>query len=47
MRMVNRSKARRAQLGLTMFGLLFWATLIGFTGYVLVRTLPTNDVSVE
>ena len=41
MHIVNRSKARRAQRGLTMFGLLFWAVLIGFTGYVLVRTLPT------
>ncbi len=32
---------RARQRGLTMFGLLFWALLIGFFGYVLVRTLPT------
>ena len=31
----------RRQRGITLFGLMFWATLIGFTGYVLVRTLPT------
>ena len=41
MRFATRSKARRAQRGLTMFGLMFWGMLIGFTGYVLVRTLPT------
>jgi hypothetical protein len=34
--------ARRAgQRGITMFGLLFWALVIGFFAYVLVRTLPT------
>ncbi len=32
---------RRAQRGITMFGLLFWAIVIGFFGYLLVRTLPT------
>jgi tRNA splicing ligase len=31
----------RGQRGITLFGLMFWATLIGFTGYLLVRTLPT------
>jgi Domain of unknown function (DUF4845) len=31
----------RGQRGITLFGLMFWAILIGFTGYVLVRTLPT------
>ena len=31
------------QRGLTLFGLMFWAILIGFTGYVLVRTLPTMN----
>ncbi len=30
-----------AQRGLTLFGLLFWALLIGFAGYVAVRVLPT------
>jgi hypothetical protein len=32
---------RRRQRGITLFGLLFWALLIGFVGYLLVRTLPT------
>ena len=32
---------RSRQRGLTLFSLLFWAFLIGFCGYVLVRTLPT------
>lgn len=31
----------RVQRGITMFGLLFWAIVIGFFGYLLVRTLPT------
>lgn len=31
----------RSQRGITLFGLMFWAVLVGFTGYVLVRTLPT------
>jgi Domain of unknown function (DUF4845) len=31
----------RSQRGITLFGLMFWAIVIGFTGYVLVRTLPT------
>ena len=31
----------RSQRGITLFGLMFWAILIGFSGYVLVRTLPT------
>ena len=37
----SHSPARRAQRGVTLFGLVFWAVLIGFTAYVLVRTLPT------
>jgi hypothetical protein len=32
---------RAAQRGVTLFGLMFWALLLGFAGYVLVRTLPT------
>jgi hypothetical protein len=32
---------RRSQRGVTLFGLLFWAIILGFVGYVLVRTLPT------
>jgi len=31
----------RVRRGVTMFGLLFWAIVIGFFGYLLVRTLPT------
>ena len=31
----------RSQRGITLLGLMFWAILIGFSGYVLVRTLPT------
>lgn len=32
---------RHRQRGVTLFGLLFWSIIIGFIGYVLVRTLPT------
>jgi hypothetical protein len=32
---------RAAQRGVTLFGLLFWAIVIGFVAYVLVRVLPT------
>jgi hypothetical protein len=35
------SQPRAQQRGVTLFGLLFWAALIGFTAYVLVRVLPT------
>ena len=31
----------RHQRGISLFGLLFWAIVIGFAGYVLVITLPT------
>lgn len=33
--------ARRTQRGVTLFGLMFWAIFIAFSGYVLVRTVPT------
>jgi hypothetical protein len=33
--------AQRVSRGVTMFGLLFWAIVIGFIGYLLVVTLPT------
>jgi Domain of unknown function (DUF4845) len=37
---------RARQRGITMFGLIFWAIVLGFFGYVLVRTLPTiNEYS--
>jgi len=32
---------RRAQQGVTMVGLLFWAGTVGFLAYLAVRTLPT------
>ena len=31
----------RAQRGLSLIGLMFWAIVIGFIGYVAVRVLPT------
>lgn len=34
-------QARAHQRGVTLFGLLFWAALIGFSAYVMVRVLPT------
>ncbi|MEY3251914.1 MAG: hypothetical protein RL227_887 [Pseudomonadota bacterium] len=34
-------RSRSAQRGLTLFGLMFWALVIGFIGYLLVRVLPT------
>lgn len=37
----THTRRLRSQRGITLFGLMFWAILIGFTGYVLVRTLPT------
>jgi hypothetical protein len=36
-----RRSPRRRQRGLSLFGLMFWAILIGFVGYVAVVTLPT------
>lgn len=35
------SRPRGRQRGLTLFGLVFWALLIGFIGYLGVRVLPT------
>jgi Domain of unknown function (DUF4845) len=31
----------RAQRGISLIGLMFWAIVIGFIGYVAVRVLPT------
>ena len=36
----HRSSPAR-QRGVSLFGLLFWAVVIGFVGYVMVRALPT------
>jgi hypothetical protein len=38
----QRSHGRRiGQRGITLFGLMFWAIIIGFLAYVAVRVLPT------
>jgi Domain of unknown function (DUF4845) len=37
----RQTRHPRSQRGITLFGLMFWAIVVGFTGYVLVRTLPT------
>lgn len=42
--MVNvhrRRRPRAAQRGLTLIGLLAWAIVVGFAGYLLVRIVPT------
>lgn len=36
-----QSLARAPRRGITLFGLLFWAIVIGFVAYVVVRTVPT------
>ena len=38
---VRRSRCRRRQRGITLFGLMFWAVLVGFCAYLLVRIVPT------
>ncbi len=37
----NPCRRPAGQRGITLFGLIFWAIVIGFLGYVLIRTLPT------
>ncbi len=45
-RLLRGSVPRSQQRGLTLFGLLFWAMLVGFGGYLMVRILPTiNEYS--
>jgi len=36
-----RSARRDAQRGITLFGLLFWAIVIGFGAYVVLQVFPT------
>ena len=36
-------RPRTRQRGLTLFGLLFWALVVGFVGYLLVRVVPTAN----
>jgi len=38
-RATRRGRAR--QRGVTLFGLLFWALLIGFSAYLVIRVFPT------
>lgn len=40
-RSLSKPTPRRRQRGLSLFGLVFWAMLIGFFGYVAVVALPT------
>jgi hypothetical protein len=40
-RSLSNHPSRRRQRGISLFGLVFWAMLIGFLGYVAVVTLPT------
>jgi hypothetical protein len=37
----HQRPGRARQRGVSLFGLLFWAVVIGFIGYLLVRVLPT------
>jgi Domain of unknown function (DUF4845) len=38
---IHQRPGRAHQRGVSLFGILFWAVVIGFIGYVLVRVLPT------
>ena len=40
-RLARAARARARQRGLTLFGLLFWAIVVGFLAYLLLRVLPT------
>jgi len=40
MKLVHRAMPR-TQRGITLFGLMAWAIIIGFIAYVLIRTVPT------
>jgi hypothetical protein len=37
----HQRSGRSRQRGVSLFGLLFWAVVIGFIGYLAVRVLPT------
>jgi hypothetical protein len=39
MKQLHRS--RSAQRGVTLIGLMMWAVVVGFIGYVLIRAVPT------
>jgi hypothetical protein len=37
----SQAAQRRGQRGVTLIGMLAWAVIVGFVGYVLVRAVPT------
>jgi Domain of unknown function (DUF4845) len=39
--MMRELAQRRGQRGITLFGLMFWAIVIGFTALIVMRVLPT------
>ena len=41
--MTVRIGGSRRQRGITLFGLLFWAILVGFAGLIAMRVLPTMN----
>ena len=43
MRVELRHSARGRQRGVTLFGLLFWAIVVGFVALVVMRVLPTMN----
>ena len=40
---VQRQSARRGQRGVTLFGLLFWAIVVGFVALIVMKVLPTMN----
>ena len=40
---VQRQSARRGQRGITLFGLLLWAIVVGFVALVVMKVLPTMN----
>ncbi len=36
-----QGRAGQGQRGVTLFGLMFWALLIGFAAYIVIRVFPT------
>jgi hypothetical protein len=40
--MTVKSRSKRAQRGITLFGLLFWAIIIGMVSLVAIKIVPTS-----
>ena len=40
---VQRQSARCGQRGITLFGLLFWAIVVGFVALIVMKVLPTMN----